>query len=204
MTYKSLSNLPTEELLSITLRESSTKTASQLLNYFSSLKDLATATESDLKSIKIGPAKAKLLLAALELGKRLYLSPPPEQKAVIKSPADVVNLLQGEMRLLDREHFIALLLNTKNEVIAKDTISIGSLNASLVHPRELFKNAIKRSAAALILVHNHPSGNPASSKQDEEITKRLTEAGKLLGIEILDHVIIGDPNYVSLKEQGII
>lgn len=165
MTYKSLSSLTVEELLSITLRETTTKTASQLLNYFSSLKDLATATESDLKSIKLGPTKAKLLLAALELGKRLYLSPPPEQKTVIKSPADVANLVQAEMRLLDREHFRVINLNTKNQVLAIDTVSIGSLNASLVHPRELFKNAIKRSAAALILVHNHPSGDPTPSKE---------------------------------------
>jgi DNA repair protein RadC len=107
------------------------------------------------------------------------------------------------MRSLDREQFRALLLNTKHQLIGREVISIGTLNSSMVHPRELFKNAIKRSAAAMILVHNHPSGDPAPSQEDIGITKRLLEAGGIIGIEILDHLIVGDNRFVSLKAKGL-
>jgi len=108
-----------------------------------------------------------------------------------------------EMRNLDREHFRALLLNVKNQVIGREIISIGTLNSSAVHPRELFRNAIKRSAAALILAHNHPSGDPAPSREDIEVTRRLLEAGHIIGIEILDHLIIGDNKFTSFKAKGL-
>jgi DNA repair protein RadC len=107
-----------------------------------------------------------------------------------------------EMCYLDREHFRVVLLNTKNQVLAVETISVGGLSSSLVHPREVFKRAIQRSAAALILVHNHPSGDPTPSSEDLEVTKRLQEAGKILGIEVLDHIIIGDHQFISLKEMA--
>jgi DNA repair protein RadC len=110
----------------------------------------------------------------------------------------------SDMQFLDREHFKSITLNTKNIVLAIDTVSIGNLNSSPVHPRELFKLPIKRSGAAVIVSHNHPSGDPTPSKEDIEVTKRLAEAGKLLGIDIYDHIIIGSQKYVSLKEQGII
>jgi DNA repair protein RadC len=107
-----------------------------------------------------------------------------------------------EMRFLTQEHFVCLYLNTKNQVLHKRTIFIGSLNASIVHPREIFKEAFRRSAASIICLHNHPSGDPAPSKEDIEVTKRLVECGKIIGIDLLDHLIIGEHKYVSLKEKG--
>jgi DNA repair protein RadC len=109
-----------------------------------------------------------------------------------------------EMCYLDREHFRVILLNTKNRVLGVETVSIGSLNSSLVHPREVFKSAVQRSAAGVILVHNHPSGDPTPSSEDIEITRRLSDAGRVIGIEVLDHIIIGDHLFVSFKEKGLI
>jgi len=122
----------------------------------------------------------------------------------IKSPDDVSNLLMEEMRYLNKEMFNILLLNTKHDVIAIENISIGSLNASIVHPREVFNRAIKRSSSAIILAHNHPSGDPKPSGEDINITKRLIEAGTIIGINVLDHIIIGDGVYFSMKEQELI
>ena len=178
--------------------------ASRLLTVFQSLRRLVDATVEELSQMKgIGPAKASQVKAALELARRLsrfYGSPRP----VIRSPEDAAGLVMEEMRHLDREHFRAILLNTKNQVIATDNVSVGTLNSSAVHPRELFRNAIKRSAAALILLHNHPSGDPAPSREDIDITGRLVQSGKIIGIEVLDHVIIGDNKFTSLKAEGLI
>jgi len=121
----------------------------------------------------------------------------------ISCPQDAYSILQGYMQGLDRENFVVLLLDTKNKIIGLNTVSIGTLNSSLVHPREVFKPAILASAAAIILAHNHPSGDPKPSKEDIEITKRLIEAGDLLGIAVLDHIIVGD-SCLSLKEKGYI
>ncbi|AOY78376.1 RadC family protein [Clostridium formicaceticum] len=151
----------------------------------------------------VGLAKATQIIAAVELGKRIALTTKANNYK-IKGPDDVTHLLMEEMRYLKKEFFNIMLLNTKNELIAVENISIGSLNASIVHPREVFVRAIKRSSASLILVHNHPSGDPQPSKEDINITNRLVEAGKLIGIEILDHIIIGDNAYVSLKEKNMI
>ena len=107
-----------------------------------------------------------------------------------------------DMTSLNQEHFVTLFLNVKNQILHKQTIFIGSLNASIVHPREIFREAVKRSAASIICAHNHPSGNPAPSTEDIDVTKRLFEAGQLMGIELLDHVIIGDHQFISLKEKG--
>jgi DNA repair protein RadC len=123
---------------------------------------------------------------------------------VIQAPEDVANLVMNEMKYLEREHFRAIFLNTKNYVIGIDTISIGFLDSSLIHPREIFRNAIRHCAADIILLHNHPSGNPTPSKEDIEVTARLVESGNLLGIQILDHIIIGDGKFVSLKSKGLI
>jgi len=128
----------------------------------------------------------------------------PEDKPNIKSPEDAAALVMEEMRHYDKEYFCALLLNTKNQVLARETISIGTLNYSATHPRELFKAAIRRSAAGIIVVHNHPSGDPEPSRQDIEVTDRLIEAGKIIGIEVLDHLVIGDNRFVSLKANGLI
>lgn len=198
--------LSDQELLAILLR-TGTKNRSALdlaqdLLLSGGFAYLTQMSPEELRCIKgMGLAKTAQVKAALEIGRRLArqkMGPRP----VIHSPADAASLLMGEMNYLDREHFKVINLNTKNQVLAIDHVSIGSLNASLVHPREVFKQAIKRSAAWLILVHNHPSGNTQPSSEDEALTRRLCEAGKLLGIEILDHLILGQNNYLSMKEKG--
>ncbi len=150
----------------------------------------------------IGPAKACQIKAAIELGRRVNTHPPEQPK--IGSPGDVAALLTDELRYLKQEHFMILLLDNKNKVIKTETISIGTINASLVHPREVFVKAIRQHAAAVILAHNHPSGDPRPSAEDRAITKRLLESGELLGIPVLDHVVIGGADYVSFKDSGYI
>jgi DNA repair protein RadC len=150
----------------------------------------------------IGEAKACIILAAVELGRRIGQVRNPG-RPVISSPADVERLVRGRIANLDRENFVVVLLNTKNEVIETPTVSIGTLGASLVHPREVFKPAIRASAASVILAHNHPSGKVEPSREDREVTRRLGEAAGVLGIEMLDHVIIGD-GYFSMKEHGML
>jgi DNA repair protein RadC len=150
----------------------------------------------------IGEAKACIILAALELGRRIGQVRNPG-RPVISSPADVDRLLRGRIANLDRENFVVVLLNTKNEVTDTPLVSVGTLSASLVHPREVFKPAIRASAASVILAHNHPSGEVEPSREDREVTKRLKESAKILGIEVLDHVIVGD-GYYSMKEHGML
>jgi DNA repair protein RadC len=150
----------------------------------------------------IGEAKACIILAAVELGRRIGQVRNPG-RPVISSPADVERLLRGRIANLDRENFVVVLLNTKNEVIETSTVSVGTLGASLVHPREVFKPAVRASAASVILAHNHPSGKVEPSREDREVTKRLGEAADILGIEVLDHVIVGD-GYFSMKEHGML
>ena len=124
------------------------------------------------------------------------------ERKQIRSPQDVFNMVQGFLADADREYFLILTLSTKNSIMGVNVVSIGSLNSSLVHPREVFKLAILSNAAAVILVHNHPSGDPTFSNEDMEITRRLIEASKIIGIEILDHVVVGDGCWVSFKEKG--
>jgi DNA repair protein RadC len=150
----------------------------------------------------IGEAKACIILAAVELGRRIGQVRNPG-RPVVSSPADVERLLRGRIANLDRENFVVLLLNTKNEVIETSTVSVGTLGASLVHPREVFKPAVRASAASVILAHNHPSGKVEPSREDREVTRRLGEAADILGIEVLDHVIVGD-GYFSMKEHGML
>lgn len=197
--------LSNRELLAILL-QTGTKDQSvfglvdQLLAHFGSLRSLAGASFEEMSVIKgIGPAKASQVLAAFEMAKRLSNS-NLEVKEVIRSPQDAATIVMDEMRLLDREHFVILMLNTKHAVVARKVVSIGHLSASLVHPRELFKDIIKKSSAAVILVHNHPSGDPTPSEDDIRVTKRLCEAGELLGIQVLDHIIVGDKSYLSFCE----
>jgi DNA repair protein RadC len=195
------------ELLAILLRtgtDGSTvlELAAMVLANFG-LRGLLQASIEELSGINgIGPAKAAQIKAALELGKRIAMN-AAEELVVIKTPEDAVGLVMEGMRHLDREQFKALLLNTKNQVIGQEVISIGTLNSSIVHPRELFKSAIKRSAAAIILVHNHPSGDPSPSREDIDVTERLIEAGRIIGIRVLDHLIIGDNRFNSFKAQGL-
>ncbi|NBJ68666.1 MULTISPECIES: DNA repair protein RadC [Clostridia] len=195
------------ELLAILLgsgtrEESVISLANRLLMHFEGLKLLNDATIEELTAIKgIGTAKGVLLLAAMELGKRMN-GFQPEERYVIRSPEDGAYYVMEELRSLNQEHFVALYLNTKNQIIHRQTIFIGSLNASIVHPREVYREAIKRSAASVIVAHNHPSGDPAPSQEDIYVTRRLVESGKMIGIELIDHLIIGNRNYVSLKEKG--
>jgi DNA repair protein RadC len=168
------------------------------------LKGLQAACCEDLKSFSgLGPAKAARLLAALELGKRVA-SLPPAQKTPIVTPADAYRLLAPHMAPLDREVFWALLLDSKHQLLAHVQIAVGTLNATLVHPRELFKEAIRKSACAMVLAHNHPSGDPTPSEEDLALTRQLLEGGRILGMKILDHLVIGDGRFVSLRETSAI
>ncbi|GGJ67471.1 DNA repair protein RadC [Anoxybacillus voinovskiensis] len=203
---ESLSN---QELLALLLRtgtkeESVLQLAQRLLHHFEGLRLLKDATVEEITSIKgIGEAKAIQILAAIELGRRIgRLS--YDERYVIRSPEDGANYVMDDMRFLSQEHFVAIYLNTKNQVIHRKTVFIGSLNASIVHPREVFKEAIKRSAASIICAHNHPSGDPTPSREDIEVTRRLAECGRIIGIELLDHLIIGDRKFISLKEKGYV
>lgn len=165
---------------------------------------IARATIEELSKVKgIGAAKSIQIKAAMELGRRIYSSMVTDEMTII-CPDDVFQLLINDMRFLEKEHFKTILLNTKNKVISVEDISVGSLNTSIVHPREVFKPAIKRSSASIILAHNHPSGDPTPSREDLEVTRRLKDAGKIIGIEVLDHIIFGDNCYVSLKEKQIL
>ncbi|MBO8141847.1 MAG: DNA repair protein RadC [Firmicutes bacterium] len=202
-------SLSTRELLAIVLRtgtarESALGLADRLLARGGSLRGVAAMPASELLQVPgMGPAKAAQLKAALELGRRLAMEPPRERMAV-RRPQDVAALLMAELRDLDREVFKVVMLDTKHRVISIDTLSIGDLHGTLVHPRELFKDAIRRSSSALILAHNHPSGDPEPSPDDIDLTARLVAGGRLLGIEVLDHIVIGDNRYVSLRERGLV
>ncbi len=168
------------------------------------LSYLAGCLPEELSDIPgMGMAKSCQIIAAIELGKRIATK-PKGKKINIKSPDEVASLFLEEMRYLQKEYFKILLLNTKNEIIMIETISVGSLNSSVVHPREVFCTAIKKSACSVIAVHNHPSGNPSPSQNDIDVTYRLAEAGELLGIKLLDHLIIGDGTYLSLKEKMLL
>lgn len=176
--------------------------AGRLLAAYGSLDALARAHPAELlRHPGIGPGKATAVAAAFELARRL-LATPPARRPVVRTPGDVAALVGPQMRHLDREHFRALLLNARHEVTAVADVAVGGLDAAPVHPREVFAEAVRRSAAAVILVHNHPSGSPEPSADDLRITGRLEEAGRIVGIEVLDHVIIGDGRYVSLRERG--
>lgn len=167
------------------------------------IRELSQMTVEELEMLPgLGKTKAVRLAAAFELTRRLSVA-LPEERPVVRQPNEVVALVMDEMRYLDREHFRVLLLNSKSQVITIEQISVGTLNESYAHPREIFKNAIKRSAATIIVVHNHPSGDPTPSLEDIDLTKRLVDAGKIIGIEVLDHIIIGDGKFTSLKRKGL-
>lgn len=171
--------------------------------YGVSLGFLLEATEEELTAIPgIGPAKASRLKACAELGKRLFRGPEVKCRPVkLRRGREVFEYVRSSIEGLDREHFRILFLNSRNQVFAEETVSMGSLDASIVHPREIFKNSIKRSAASIVLVHNHPSGDPTPSDDDLDITRRLVEAGRLLGIHVMDHVVIGRASFVSMRES---
>ncbi len=205
-------SLNEHELLAIILGQGTKDTsalelANQLLDTYKGLRHLQEASLEELVQAKgIGPAKAASIKAAVEIGRRIAVN--VESRFIIKSPEDVrkyvTPVLLNEMRDYDREHFLVLYLDRKGGVKAKEDVSIGGLHSSIVHPREVFKTAVKRSAASIILAHNHPSGDPSPSKEDIDITHRLIDAGRIMGIEIIDHVVIGENNYYSFKEKGLI
>ena len=149
----------------------------------------------------MGPARAAQLLAAAELGRRLW--PDGDAVALVRGPETVFDLTR-DIRAANREHFVGFYLNSRNQVLRREIISIGSLNASIVHPREVYQPAIAVSAASLILAHNHPSGDPTPSEEDLAITRRLVEAGRILGIDILDHVVVTKDAYASFKERKLL
>ncbi|AIQ31927.1 MULTISPECIES: RadC family protein [Paenibacillus] len=207
MMHYGAESLSQAELLAILLRtgaqsESAIHIAQRLLGITGGLRGLADLSIEELTTIKgIGPAKAVQLKAGIELGRRMANSRLTEP-VIIRSPQDAAEILTEQLRYLQKEHFICLFLNTKNHVIAQETLSMGSLNASIVHPREVFRAAMKCSSAAIICAHNHPSGDPTPSPEDISLTSRLIQAGEIVGIDVLDHLVIGDSSFVSLKEKG--
>lgn len=168
------------------------------------IRFLTDVTVEELKKVKgVGDTKASQILAAIELGRRLNYS-ENLSKIRINSPSSIANTFMTEMKFLQKEHFRVILLDTKNQIISVEEISIGTLNASIVHPRDVYKIAIKKNANSIVLMHNHPSGDPTPSREDINVTKRLDEVGKIMGIKVLDHIIIGDNRYISFKEEKII
>jgi DNA repair protein RadC len=176
--------------------------AHRLLASFPELGLLAAERPATLtRRFGLGPVRSSRLLAAFELGFRAR-GPVRRAGFVVRRPQDVHPLLKEEFRGLDRERFLALYLDTRHRVAAIETVSIGSLNASLVHPREVFKPAVAMSAAAVVVAHNHPSGDPDPSGDDLELTARLDRCGDLLGIALLDHLVVGDEEIISIREYG--
>ncbi|WP_410772109.1 RadC family protein [Fontibacillus sp. BL9] len=196
------------ELLAILLRtgtrhESAIHVAQRMLGESGGIRGIVDLSLDELTKMKgIGPAKAVQIKASIELGQRLAKTRLPEAQ-IIRSPRDAADHLMEQLRYLQKEHFVCLFLNTKNHIIAQETLSIGSLNASIVHPREVFRAAIKCSSASVVCAHNHPSGDPTPSPEDIRMTERLCKAGDIVGIDVLDHIVIGDGKFVSLKEQGL-
>ncbi len=197
--------LSDSELLAILLRTGSkgvnvVELSSKILKKFSGV-GLAKASVKELKStFGLGAAKACEIVASFELGRRLLQN---KQSVLLLSPKDVWDELK-DIRDNKKEHFVIFFLDARNQEIKREIISVGSLNANLVHPREVFEPAVRHLAAQVIIAHNHPSGDPEPSEDDLEITKRLVEAGKILGIEVVDHIIVGKTTYRSLKKDGVI
>ena len=203
LTHHGVTALSGPELLACLLRLPSLEQAEALLAAYDGLPGLAKAPETELAAFKgLGPAKVTQLKAAFELGLRLVATTPIERPR-IKSPADAASLLLGRMSRLEQEHLCTILLDTRNQVLRIETVYIGSLNTAVVRVAELFREAIRVNSAALVIAHNHPSGELSPSPEDVHLTRQVVEAGKLLNIEVLDHLIIGHQRWVSLKERGL-
>jgi len=207
---KGLGTLSNGELLALILKTgSSSKSAMGLAEGIiksleGGLPGLISVTPQELMGIEgIGPSKACSIAAVGELAKRIYLK-PIRDKYRVDCASDVADFFMEELRYERKEHFRTLMLNAKGIVIGFENISIGGLTSTTVHPREVFSPAIRKNASTLVLVHNHPSGDPTPSEADVELTKRIQGAGRLIGIKVLDHVIIGDGRYVSLLGEGYI
>ena len=201
--------LSSQELLALVIgrgipKKSVMTIAQELLARFGNVKAISEAALEELSQIKgIGIAKAAQIKACFELGKREHLE-MDEESVDIRNPEAVYKLISTRIREKSKEHFKLILLNSRNKTIGISTISIGTLTTSLVHPREVFKEALVHSAASVILAHNHPSGDPEPSEDDVKITKKLVESGKILGVEVIDHIIIGKNHFYSFRERGLI
>lgn len=201
--------LSNSELLAVILRTGTKKQnvinlSSFLLKEKGGLNGLINSTYEELKEIDgIGIVKAAEIMALAEISKR-FRSFKSGEDYRISSPKDAADYVMDEMKYLQKEHLRVIMLNTKNMVICSKDVSMGSLNSSIVHPREIYTEAIKRCSASIIICHNHPSGDPTPSLEDINITKRLAECGKIIGIELIDHIVIGDGTYISLKEKGVL
>ena len=200
--------LSAQELLQVILGrgiagESVTVTAQKLLSQFGSLQKLSEASVEELSSVKgIGPAKATQIKAVFEIGRRISTQTPSYKSKELTDPKKVYQLIKSKLKDYHKEHFYIIALNSRNHSIAE--VSVGSLDASVVHPREVFAEAIKNKAASVIFAHNHPSGDPEPSEDDLVTTKQLTEAGKILGIEVVDHIIVTKNSYFSFKDGNLI
>jgi len=201
--------LSNAELLAILLRsgsrnESAVQMATRILARVGTLRNLPDLSLEELQENKgIGPDKAVTIKAALELGSRMATTPRQVAESIV-TPGQAADLFMEELRYKKKEYFKILLLNTKNHVISREEISVGSLSASIVHPREIFNIPLRKSAASIILFHNHPSGDPTPSQQDLEVTRRLVDAGNILGVTVRDHIIIGDGCFFSFREKGLL
>ena len=190
------------ELLAILIQATSLAAAQELLTHFGGWSGLLQASAVELqRELGIGPHRAAQIRAALEVGRRLLISSPDERQR-IRSPADAASLLMVEMGHLDQEQFRTVLLDTKHHVQAMHTVYVGSLNTALIRVGEVFKEAIRRNSAAMLLAHNHPSGDPHPSTEDLLVTRQIVDAGKLLDIDVLDHLVICRGRFVSLREQS--
>ena len=200
--------LSTAELLAIILRtgardENVILLSQRILARFGNLAGMVQASTAEMIAEHgLGPAKVAQLKAALELGRRMLVE-SPEERPQIRAPADAANLVMTEMGLLEQEQLWVILLDTKNRVLATPTIYKGSLNTSLIRVGELFRDAIRANCASLIVLHNHPSGDPTPSPEDVAVTRQIVDAGKLLDVDVLDHLVIGRQRFVSLKERGL-
>lgn len=201
-------SLATAELIAIILGsgtrgKSVLQLSQEILSHFGSLENLSQATMQELRQIKgVGAAKAIQLLAVFSLGARLAKLAQPEPMR-IESPEQAYQLVKDELEREKREFFVVILQDVRRQVICHETVAVGTLSNILVHPREVFYPAIRNKASSVILVHNHPSGDPTPSAQDRHLTSVLVEAGRLIGIPVTDHIIIGKGTYVSLRQQGV-
>jgi DNA repair protein RadC len=200
--------LSNAELMAILLRvgmqgENAVRLAERLLSHHGGLVGLLKLSYDDLCQVKgIGPAKAAQLKAAVELGRRMAAA-SPQEKPVINSPADAASIVMYEMRALDQEIVRVMLLDTRNRLMGMADVYKGSLNTSMIRVGELFREAVKQNAASIIVIHNHPSGDPSPSPDDVAVTRLMVEAGRLLDTPVHDHIIIGSQRFVSLKERGL-
>ena len=205
-------NLSTAQLLAIILRtggknKSALGLARELLVQFNGLKSIEDASVAEFSNTKgMGNAKIAQLKAAFELGRRLLQDDTSDARKApyFRSSHDVYEYYRPRFYGLKKERFLCALLDIKNRVFKETTVSDGTLTSSPVHPREVFRYAIKEAAASVLFIHNHPSGDSSPSKDDLDITKRLIETGKIIGINVLDHVVISDSNYVSIMEKGYV